>query len=268
MSFSSPFAGGSAAPGSAFAVPGQRRLEETDVEVVVLAGSPRVDLLPAAVAAGDRFRRLRLGLAAGLALVLVGSAAATLVAGSRVSDAEDELAVQQARTAQLQAEQAQYAEVPLLRAQVETLTETRDAALAQDVLFYRYTAHLANELPADLRLTALTMQLAEASDAAAADAAAAAGETPLGGLTLSLEGESVPDSADLLDVLAATPGLTGPWADSTTADAEGGTAVQAHADLSSAALSGRYPEQTEDQQGQAAAAVPDPAATTTDEGEG
>ncbi|WP_299036577.1 hypothetical protein [uncultured Pseudokineococcus sp.] len=242
MSFPSPFAGGTGSAGSAFAVPGQRRQEDADVEVVVLAGVPRVDLLPAAVAAGDRFRRLQLGLAAGLTLVLVGAAAATLLTGSQVSAAEEELAVHQSRTVQLQNEQAQYAEVPLLRAQSAALTEARDAALARDVLWHRYAAHLANELPADLRLTSMTMQLGDAVAAPAVDAAGAVTpvEASVGGLTLSLEGRTVPDSADLLDVLAATPGVTGPWADSTTAVAEGGTTVQAHADLSSAALSGRY----------------------------
>lgn len=243
MSFSSPFAG-SASPGGAFTVPGQRR-QDADVEVVVVAGTPRVDLLPAAVAAGERFRRLQRGLAAGLGLVLVGAAAATLLTGWAVSAAEDELAAHQARSVRLQTEQAQYAEVPLLRAQSATLVEARDAALAQDVLWYRYTAHLANRLPSDLRLTAMTMQLADAAAAPAAGAAATTTQAPPGGLTLSLEGVSVRDSADLLDVLAATPGVTGPWADSTTVAADGRTTVQAHADLSSAALSGRYAGQAE-----------------------
>jgi len=269
MSFSSPFAGGTGSPGGAFTVPGQRSADDAEVEVVVLAGAPRVDLLPAAVATADRFRRLQIGLAGGLVLVLLGSAAATLVAGSRVSTAEDELAAQQSRTTQLQAEQAQYAEVPLLRAQSETLTETRDAALTQDVLWYRYTAHLANQLPSDLRLTALTMQLADATAAATADPAVAAAETSLGSLTLSLEGESVPDSADLLDVLEAIPGITGPWADSTTAGAEGGTSVQAHADLSSEALSGRYQaaEAAGATASEGAAGATDAAAATSTEGE-
>lgn len=242
MSFSSPFAGGTGGPSGAgaFSVPEQRRVDDADVEVVVLAGVPRVDLLPAAVAAGDRFRRLQLGLAAGLALVLVGAGAATVLAASQVSAAEEELAAHQSRTAQLQAEQAQYAEVPLLRAQAEVLAQTRSTALAQDVLWYRYSAHLANRLPADLRLTSLTMQLTDAAVAPVADAAAPAAVPSVGGLVLALEGGRVPDSADLLDVLAATPGLIGPWADSTTVDPDGGTTVQAHADLSSAALSGRY----------------------------
>lgn len=245
MSFASPFAGGgSGAP--AFAVPGQRRQDDADVEVVLLTGAPSVDLLPRAVAEADRFRRLQLGLAAALGLVVVGAAAATVLSGARVSAAEESLAGEQARTAQLQAEQAQFAEVPLLEAQRTALTSARDAALAQDVLWYRYSAHLANRLPAGMRLTSLTMQLGDAAAVAADPAAAATAPVgTVGGLTLSLEGTTVPDTADLLDVLGATPGVDDPWADSTTADAEGGTTVQAHADLTGEALSGRYTETTE-----------------------
>ncbi|MEJ5868709.1 hypothetical protein WDV85_13270 [Pseudokineococcus sp. 5B2Z-1] len=241
MSFASPFAGGgSGAP--AFAVPGQRRQDDADVEVVLLPGAPSVDLLPRAVAEAERFRRLQLGLAAALGLVVVGAAAATVLAGARVSSAEEALAGEQGRTAQLQAEQAQFAEVPLLEAQRTALTSARDAALAQDVLWYRYSAHLANQLPDGMRLTSLTMQLADGA-AAPADPAATATVGSVGGVTLSLEGTTVPDTADLLDVLGQTPGVEDPWADSTTAGAEGGTTVQAHADLDAAALSGRYAEE-------------------------
>ncbi|WP_298803009.1 hypothetical protein [uncultured Pseudokineococcus sp.] len=263
MSFASPFAGsGSGAP--AFAVPGQRRQDDSDVEVVRLTGAPSVDLLPRAVAEADRFRRLQVGLAAALGLVVVGAAAATVLAGARVSSAEEALAGEQARTAQLQAEQAQFAEVPLLEAQRTTLTTARDTALAQDVLWYRYSAHLANQLPDGMRLTSLSMQLADGA-AAPVDPAATSTVGSVGGVTLSLEGRTVPDTADLLDVLGETPGVQGPWADSTTAGAEGGTTVQAHADLDAAALSGRYAEDATGADGAAVtgAAVPVADGTST-----
>ncbi|MEJ5944667.1 hypothetical protein WDZ17_05085 [Pseudokineococcus basanitobsidens] len=241
MSFSSTFGSTPGTAGGA-GLPGQRRADGADVEVVVLGGVPRVDLLPASVAAGDRFRRLQLGLAAGLALVLVGAAGATLLAGAGVADAQQDLATEQARTSALQAEQAQYAEVPLLRGQQAALEQARDTAMADDVLWYRYSARLSNALPADLRLTTLDMQLGDDGAVDPTAAVAGAPAAALGSMTLSLEGSAVPDTADLLDVLGDVPGLDGPWADSTTAEGEGdGTVVQAHADVSDEALSHRYP---------------------------
>ncbi|MEJ5915747.1 hypothetical protein [Pseudokineococcus sp. 1T1Z-3] len=250
MSFSSPF--GSAAPGGAGGgvLPGPRRGESADVETVVLGGVPRVDLLPASVAAGDRFRRLQVGLGAALGVLLLGAAGVTLLAGTQVGAAQEQLTEEQGRTAALQAEMDQYAEVPLLRSTQETVGGVRDAALADDVLWYRYSARLANTLPTDLRLTTLAMALADATAASGATSAAAATTTTdgsgaepatIGTMTLSLEGRVVPDSADLLDVLAQVPGLADPWTDSTTAGGDtGGTTVQAHVDVTDEALSQRY----------------------------
>lgn len=262
MSTPSPFA----APGSptgGFGLPGQRKHEDDDVEVVLLPGLPRVDLMPASVASADSFRRVQVGLAAALGLVVVGAAAATVLAGAQVDRAQGELAAEQARTTTLQQQEAQYADVPLVRAQLDALTTARTAALGDEVLWYRYSAHLSGALPQSMRLTSLQMSSTPAAVDPATGVATVASDTPVGSMTLSLDGSTVPDSAALLDVLDATPGLAGPWADSTTVDpTSGDTTVAAHVDVSSAALSGRWTQPDPTAVPAAAPTVPATSGTT------
>lgn len=240
MTSPSPFAA-SGSPAGGFGLPGQRKHEDDDVEVVLLPGLPRVDLLPASVASADSFRRVQVGLAAALGLVVVGAAAATVLAGAQVDRAQGELAAEQARTTTLQQQEAQYADVPLVQAQLDALTTARTAALGDEVLWYRYSAHLSGVLPQSMRLTSLQMSSTPAAVDPATGVATVTADAPVGSMTLSLDGSTVPDSAALLDVLDATPGLAGPWADSTTVDpTTGDTTVAAHVDVSRAALSGRW----------------------------
>ena len=66
--------------------------------------------------------------------------------------------VAQARAAQLQAQQAKYAEVPRLTGLIDTATTARQTAMAQDVLWYGFLSDLSLTTPKGVSL--LTLQVA------------------------------------------------------------------------------------------------------------
>jgi len=132
-----------------------------------LATMPRVNLLPPEIAAAARLKRLRamLGLAvAGIAVVVV---LLFLFASSRVGAAQDELDAAQAVGAQRTAEKANYAEVPLVYASVETAQQNLATAMTPEIRWSFYLNDLSLTIPRTTRLSTMTA----VNDAAAAQLA-------------------------------------------------------------------------------------------------
>jgi len=176
-----------------------------------------VELLPVEIVLNRQFRRTKQYLAAGVVLTALLAGAATVWMQTRVEKAENDLAAVQLETSRLKDEQARYAEIPLILAQVDTAERIREQAMASDLPWYRYLNDLAIALPSQVWLTKVTGSVSPSygvGAAAAAGPASAAGADPLSpaGLgEMTFEGKSIryPDVATWLDALEGIRGVDG-----------------------------------------------------------
>ena len=117
----------------------------------------RVDLMPPEVLADRRFRKAR----GGMVLAVVGTVALTggvfWLAASDADRAAQELALEQARTTELNAEAAQYAAVPAILAQVDRAETALDTAMATDIEWYRYVSQMGTVTPDGVWFKTLTL---------------------------------------------------------------------------------------------------------------
>ena len=117
----------------------------------------RVNLLPREVEERNRERRQRglaIVVAVGLLLVLV---VLYLVQAGRVSDARDQLALEQQRVSELQAELAELAEYRELETRRQTAFDLLAAVLATETSYAGVLQNLAAVFPTDAELTDLTL---------------------------------------------------------------------------------------------------------------
>lgn len=203
---------------------------------------PRVNLLPPEITAARALRRTQHVLAACVVLVVLAITGAFVLFQQRADDAEQTLAGEQARTTDLQAQQAEYAEVPAILAQVEAAEGARESAMATDVLWYGYLNQVALTYPANVWFGDMTATVAAPGlvTTPALDPIATPG---IGAVAFTGAGVAPPDVANLLDVLGSTPGFTDPALSSVTrTDAEGQVVVDFSVQvvLTEAALSHRF----------------------------
>jgi Tfp pilus assembly protein PilN len=178
---------------------------------------PRVNLLPAEILEARRFRRMQGLLGAAVTLTLALAVLAVWWSQRAVSDAEEELAAVQARTAELQKQEQEYADVPKTIAEVEAAQEARAYVMANDILWNRYLGDLMSRKPDDVTFDSVTLTVSApvaVTDSAggAAPGGAAAAENPLveGGIgTVTMEGdaETYHDVAAWLDFLSELDGF-------------------------------------------------------------
>ena len=209
---------------------------------------PRVNLLPPEIFEARRFKRTQGALAVCVAATLLVAGGVYVLSQQRADNAQDDLTTAQARTTVLQAEQAEYAEVPRVLAQVESAQLARETAMSTDVLWYRYLNDLALSYPAEVWLGNLTATVAGPGAATGAAAVPVAGSNPLatpGVGTVTFTGTALdhPDVASWLDVLAGTPGFADPYFSSSQKSQIDGTDVvefTSQVVVTPDALSGRY----------------------------
>ncbi|WP_369052260.1 PilN domain-containing protein [Kineococcus terrestris] len=178
----------------------------------------RVDLLPPEIGQARRDRRVRLALGGALAAVVGVCAGAYVITLGHVAVANDDLAVEQARTAALQAEQAPYAEVPKILAEVETAVSVQQAVSAGDVPWYSYLDQLAAVSPTELSFTSVTMQVTGTSTDATGAVADPLQQPGVASVTVAGQTTSQTKVADWLDAVAGIPGVADPTLSSSTFD--------------------------------------------------
>lgn len=133
---------------------------DTSQETVVpLTGEypvARVNLLPPEIIEGRRFKRAQ----GGMALAVVASVALVgggyLLAQADTTRAQEELATEQALTAALQAEAAEFAEVPAILASVDRAETALDTAMATDIEWYRYLSQIGLSTPDSVWFRSMT----------------------------------------------------------------------------------------------------------------
>lgn len=168
---------------------------------------PRVNLMPPEIEAERGFRKVKVGLAA-VTLAVAGLVAGGFVLSAAAASAEqDKLAAEQQRTDGLASEQAEYAEVPLVLGQVESVQTAQATAMATDVLWYDYLGRLSASYPKDVWLRDMTVAMAAPAAAAPAATAAVPTTPTIGTITFSGTGLVHTDVAAWLDALDSIEGF-------------------------------------------------------------
>lgn len=220
----------------------------TTLTATRIASLPRVNLLPPEIEEARRFRKVQRGLGAGVLAAAGIVGALTLLANAAVNDAQGDLDTAKARETQLQAQQAQYAEVPLVYAQVEAAEAQLGQAMGKEVRWSYFLNDLSLATPNKVWLTSMTVtQDVDAVAAATANPTLPAGGTyltpGLGTVTFQGKGYAHNDVAAWLDSLARQKGLTQPYFTSSTKEAigsENAVSFSSQATITEDALSGRY----------------------------
>jgi hypothetical protein len=203
---------------------------------VAWAPVARVNLLPMEIIESRRFRGTQ-GLLAGVVVIAVLAAAGGTVWAQRgVADADEQLVAAQAQVAAAQAEQARYATVPKVIAEVDAGLAARALAMSNDVLWSRYLNELDGARPAGVKLSGMSISLTGPVATAGADPL-----TPAGIGTITLDGTAAKygQVASWLEALNKITGL-GSSSLASAAQADGRVAFGSGATITADALSDRY----------------------------
>lgn len=175
-----------------------------------LVALPKVNLLPPEIAEAARFRKIQAGLAGGV-LAAVGVVALLYVgASSSLSDANTELAAAQATGAQLQAENAKYADVTAVYAQAAAAEAMLTQAMGEEVRYSQFLNDLSLTVPENVWVESVTF-------AQAAVPPALGSTVPgIGTATFSGVGFKHDDVAVWLESLAKQQGYIDPYFSSST----------------------------------------------------
>ena len=205
---------------------------------------PRVNLLPPEIEEQRRFRKVQSGLAVGV-LGAVGVVGALLLLSiMQANEAQDELDKSTARNVTLQAQANEFAEVPLVYAQVEAAQSQLSLAMGQEVRWSYFLNDLSLRTPNKVWLTTMTVaQTPAIAVAAATPVASPVMEPGIGTVTFNGRGSAHNDVAAWLDALAKQKGLTQPYFTTSTLEPIGSQRsvnFTSQATITEEALSGRF----------------------------
>lgn len=127
--------------------------------VVPLTGEypvARVNLLPPEIIEGRALKRAQRWMALSVVGVVAAAGGGYYLAQADAAEAAEELAAERARTAVLQEEAAQFAQVPAILASVDRAETALDTAMAPDIEWYRYLAQFALSAPESVWFRNLT----------------------------------------------------------------------------------------------------------------
>jgi len=146
-------------------------------------------------------------------LLIFGIVMSVVVAGGlaalgvlQVASAQRALEEEQARTAQLLAQQAQFAEVPKVLGALRDAEDARTYAMATDVLWAPYLRAIAAVLPEDVSIDKLTIET-EAPLLPLAPIQNPLVDTGVARITFATRSADVPDTTQWLDALDSLPGF-------------------------------------------------------------
>jgi Tfp pilus assembly protein PilN len=186
---------------------------ETTTSLTTGHALPRVNLLPPEVHQARKLRKLQLGLGAGVAVVAVILGGLYVMQSRDASTAADQLATVQAQTTTLNTQKAQYADVPRTLGQIEAAEDARQAAMGNDVSWYRYLNDLTYITPKNVWLDGVTVTFSGSSSGSTSTASTASttGSTTTPGIatiTFAGHGYAHNDVAAWLDAVAKEKGWT------------------------------------------------------------
>jgi len=217
-------------------------MSRREVAGFAVGASPRVDLLPPEVRAGQQDRQVRrwfiLGALLALVVVVGGYALATLVA----VQAQSALDQAQARTDDLLAQQQQYAEVRDVQRQLDIASAATTIGSSTEVDWADYVRKLSAVLPGGATLTAVSVDGATPFEAYPQPTAPLQ-VARIATLRLTATSPTLPDVSSWIDAMVVVPGISS-VAPVSISGSDAGFAVEFEVTLSRAAWSNQ-PEETE-----------------------
>jgi hypothetical protein len=203
---------------------------------------PQVNLLPGEVTKGRRLRSIKKLLVLALAVVVLiatlGYAGALLLAGS----AARELESAQAEGQTLQAEKAQYAQVPQTLSAIALAESARQQGMSSEILWPDYLEALRAVTPDGVSYDTMSVAVGGPGQPYTGAGNPLAGST-IGQVTFSARSLTLPDTAAWIDAIEQVEGLANPWFSSASLAEDEGVVyyqVEATVDLLPSALSGRF----------------------------
>jgi hypothetical protein len=226
-------------------------------------GPPRIDLLPRELVEQRLVRRQRSAVGAGFLVLVALLGLWYVVENGKLSEAQDQADQERAVATGLRAQRAQLQPLADLEAQIAAADQLRSKVYAHEIRFSTVMRDISAIVPDDVWLTSMTAAFAAGGDAAvpaaAQEGAATAtpgspgAGTPVANITFAGSGLGHVDVGGFLRALARGPKKGGQqvylnpyFTSSQKSDASGQTTVTFNAtvDLSTAAYSGRYQDQT------------------------
>jgi Tfp pilus assembly protein PilN len=211
-----------------------------------LATLPRVNLLPPEIEEQQRFRRVQIGLGAGVVAALGVVGALTLMAAGQVNSAQDDLDAATTQQQVLNAKKNEFSEVPVVYARVDAAEAQLSLAMGQAVRWSFFLNDLSLNTPSKVWLTKMTVTQTAASTAAAAVPSATTQSYMEPGIgTVTFEGSAYRhnDVASWLNMLNRQKGLTQPYftkSEEELIGSETSVRFESQATITEDALWGRY----------------------------
>ena len=220
------------------------------VEQRSAAAFPRVNLMPAIVAAEARAHRAKMLLVVGTVASVAVVGGLYVMAAGTVAESQDRLDAAQATSARLATEKAKYSDVPKVEAEVAASVAEQYTALGGEVRWSFLLNNLALTLPAGTSLVSLNGSVSEVPQDASA--AGGSGGTAVQSVlanpgigTITYQGEAVgyAQVANFLDSQAKQKTLVDPYLSSVTAPTDvtqKAMSFASSATVTAQALSHRY----------------------------
>ncbi len=184
--------------------------QETTRETVVPLTSEypvaRVDLLPPEILERRNFKKAQGWMVVGVVGVVAVLGTGYYLAVADAQQAADELAVEQQRTTVLQAEAAQFAQVPAILASVDRAESALATAMAGDIEWYRYLSQVGQNAPEGVWFRSINATALDTTTAAVAGDPLAPVDS-VAELTTTGRALSYPDVATWLDSVDAISNL-------------------------------------------------------------
>lgn len=168
---------------------------------------PQVNLLPPEIRSRRTLGRVKLRLALALVLVLLLAVLAFVAAVLDEGNAQEELETQQLEVARLTEEQAQYAEVPLIKAQIAQAEAARAFGMSTEVIWVDLLKAIQAVTPPGVSIESLTITAPSPILASVAPTDPLATGS-IGSISFVGSSATLPDVAAWLDGLDSVPGFS------------------------------------------------------------
>jgi hypothetical protein len=212
---------------------------------------PQVDLLPPEIRSRRALGKAKVRLGFVLIVVLLLAVAGFVYAGFAEKKANDDLAAAERDVSTLEAQQAEYAEVPLIRNQIATIEAARIFGTSTEVMWADYLRAIEAVSPTGWSLRTMTTALPSPLEAPVLplNPLAAPG---VGSITFSGRAATVPDIAAWVDALETIPGFSDAYFSTSEVTEESGAVfydVAATVQVNQEAFALRYVNVDEEEDG-------------------